>query len=156
MRRLWNIRLSDEIKVRWISISFMVNMKTRILFVDDHDLFRETLKKFINERQDMTISAEANNRQEACSLVRTSDFDLVLLDIGLQARNGLGIINEIKNKKPYLPVLICSLLPEEYFGPAAIRAGASGYVMKDRMPNDIINAIQQVAMGGIYFGNGKH
>jgi two-component system, NarL family, invasion response regulator UvrY len=134
----------------------LMDRKTRILMVDDHDLFRETLKKYINEMKDMTIAAEANNRQDACSLVHTSDFDLVLLDIGLQARNGLGIIHEIKNKKPYLPVLVCSLLPEEDFGPAVIRAGASGYVMKDKMPNDIINAIQQVAMGGIYFGKGMH
>jgi two-component system, NarL family, invasion response regulator UvrY len=124
--------------------------------VDDHDLFRQTLKKYINEMKDMTIAAEAKNRNDACSLVSTSDFDLVLLDIGLQARNGFGIIYVIKNKKPYLPVLICSLLPEEHFGLAAIRAGASGYIMKDKMPNDIINAIQQVAMGGIYFGNGMH
>jgi two-component system, NarL family, invasion response regulator UvrY len=153
MNKIWDIRLSDEIKD---SGGVMVNSKTRILMVDDHDLFRETLKKFINDRKDMTIIAEANNKQDACSLVHTSDFDLVLLDIALQARNGLGTIHEIKNKKPYLPVLICSLLPEKEFGPAAIRAGASGYIMKDKMPNDIINAIQQVAMGGIYFGNGMH
>jgi|WetSurSiteA1Bulk_404760.scaffolds.fasta_scaffold00470_12 two-component system, NarL family, invasion response regulator UvrY len=131
-------------------------VKTRILFVDDHDLFRNTLKKYINDLQDMTISAEANNRKDACYLAHSSDFDLVILDIGMQARNGLGTIHEIKNKKPYLPVLICSLLPEEVFGPAAIRAGASGYVMKDKMPNDIIDAIRQVAMGGIYFGNEMH
>ncbi|MEW6054859.1 MAG: response regulator transcription factor [Nitrospirota bacterium] len=130
-------------------------MKTRILLVDDHDIFREAIKGLINDKKDMTVTAEAKNGRDAYQLVCANEFDLVIFDIGLQARNGFGIIHQMKSRKPYLPVLICSLLPEEYFGPAAIRAGASGYVMKDRMPNDIVCAIRQVATGGIYFGNGN-
>jgi two-component system, NarL family, invasion response regulator UvrY len=149
---IWNISSSDEIQVRQID----VKMKKKILIVDDHDIFREALKNYINGMKDIIITAEATNPKDACHLASAADFDLVLLDIGFQARTGFSIIHDIKNKKPYLPVLICSLLPEEYFGPAAIRAGASGYIMKDTTPNEIANAIRQVIQGGVYFGNGRH
>ena len=155
MNRIWNISSSDEIQIRRIDIP-QVKMKKKILIVDDHDIFREALKNYINDMKDMTIAGEATNPKDACHLASAADFDLVLLDIGFQARTGFSIIYDIKNKKPYLPVLVCSLLPEKYFGPAAIRAGASGYIMKDTMPNEIASAIRQVVHGGVYFGNGTH
>jgi DNA-binding NarL/FixJ family response regulator len=104
--------------------------KIEILIVDDHPIVREGFKQVISETNDMTVADEASNGQEALSLVRKREYDLIMLDISMPGRSGLEILKELKNEYPKIPVLILSIYPEEQYAVRAFRAGASGYLTK--------------------------
>ncbi|MEW5805031.1 MAG: response regulator [bacterium] len=118
-------------------------MKTRILIGDDHDVFRITLKHFINDNKDMAVTAEAKTWDDTYSLAFNRNFDLILLDIDLLASNGFGVLHDLKRGKPHLPVIVYGLLPEKILGLPTILAGASGYIEKDYVPKHLINTVRQ-------------
>jgi two-component system invasion response regulator UvrY len=125
--------------------------KKRILIVDDNKVFREMLKRFISETPDMTVIAEAGDGDEALRIANRNDFDIVILDIAMPNRYGLDVLNDLKSMKPYLPVLILSMFPEEYYELSAMKNGADGYVRKDNMADHLIEAIQRILNNGKYF-----
>lgn len=124
--------------------------KIEILIVDDHPIVREGFKQVISETNDMTVADEASNGQEALSLVRKREYDLIMLDISMPGRSGLEILKELKNEYPKIPVLILSIYPEEQYAVRAFRAGASGYLTKASAPNELIFAIRKIVKGGRY------
>ncbi len=127
------------------------DLKTKILIVDDHKFFRDTLKLFISETSDMTVVAEASNGDEALDIASRNDFDLVVLDIAMPGRSGLDVLKELKSIKPYLSVLILSMFPVEHYELSVMKAGADGYVKKDNMTDELIKAMQQILHGEKYF-----
>lgn len=122
----------------------------RILIADDHPIVRQGLRQIITETSDMVVADEASNGWEALSKVRTSYYDVVLLDISMPGLYGLDIIRQLKNERPGLPVLILSIHPEEQYAVRAFRAGASGYLTKESAPDELLAAIQKVSIGGKY------
>lgn len=126
-------------------------MKTKILIVDDHDFFRESLKRFISDTLDMCVFTEAGSGDEALDIARSSDFDLVVLDIAMPGRSGLDVLKELKSTKPHLPVLILSMFPAEHYELSAMKTGAEGYVTKDKMIDELIGAMQRILHGKKYF-----
>jgi two-component system invasion response regulator UvrY len=127
------------------------NSKTKILIVDDNKVFREMLKFFISETPDMSVIAEASNGDEALEIAGKNDFDLVILDIDMPGKSGLDVLNELKIKKPQLPVLMLSMFPAEQYELSVLRAGADGYVTKNNMTDDLIEAMQRIMDGEKYF-----
>jgi len=127
------------------------NSKKRILIIDDNKAFREILKRFISETSNMNVTAEAGDGDEALHIASKNDFDIVTLDIAMPNRDGLDVLNELKSMKPYLPVLILSMFPEEYYELSVMNDGADGYVRKDNMADHLIEAIQRILNGGKYF-----
>ena len=117
--------------------------------VDDHPLIRKGLVQILTREPDLHVVGEAETAEEALTLVR-SGCDLLLLDIGLPDRNGLELLEEIKEIDPDLPVLILSIAAEDQYGVQALKAGASGYVRKDSTPDVILLAIRKVLAGGQY------
>jgi two-component system, NarL family, invasion response regulator UvrY len=99
---------------------------------------------------DMVVADEATDGQEALCKIRENDYDIVLLDISMPGRNGLDILAEIKNLRPKLPVLILSMHPEEQYAIRAFKAGASGYLTKGNPPQELIEALQKVALAKKY------
>jgi two-component system, NarL family, invasion response regulator UvrY len=123
---------------------------TRILIVDDHPVVRDGIKRILEEQKGETTFGEASTAQEALELVRTENWDAVVLDISLGGRSGLELIKELKQIRPKLPVLILSLHSEEQYARRAFRAGAAGYITKDNPRAELVAAVDKVIQGGRY------
>jgi DNA-binding NarL/FixJ family response regulator len=122
----------------------------RILVADDHAVVRQGVKQILADVQDMTVKDEAQNGSETLQKVTDQEFDVVLLDISMPGRSGLEVLEDIKARRPKLPVLILSMHPEEQYAVRALKAGASGYLTKASAPQELIGAIRKAAEGGKY------
>ncbi len=122
----------------------------KILIVEDHPIVRKGFSMLIDQEEDMVTAGEAGSYREAVSLVRTSDADLVLLDLSLKDGNGLELLKEFKSFKPDLPVLVVSLHDENTYAQRVLKAGARGYVMKSEATDNILKAIRTIIGGGVY------
>ena len=122
----------------------------RILIVDDHAVVRDGVKTIFDERQDEVVFGEASTAQQALDLIAAENWDIVLLDISLGARDGLEVLRELKHIRPKVPVLIFSMHSEEQYARRAFKAGAAGYVTKGSSRAELLQAIVKVAAGGRY------
>lgn len=122
----------------------------RILIIDDHEVVREGVKQIVRERGGEATFGEASTAAEALALVREQDWDIVVLDLSLDGRGGLELLKEMKDLRPRLPVLVLSMHAEEQYARRAFKAGAEGYVTKDRPRADLADAIGTVVSGGRY------
>ena len=119
-----------------------------ILLADDHALFREGLKQILAKHSDLRVADEAGNGDEVLRKVRKRSFDVVLLDISMPGQSGWDVLAELKCEQPDLPVLILSMYPENQYAIRMLKAGASGYISKESVPDELITAIRKVAGGG--------
>jgi DNA-binding NarL/FixJ family response regulator len=108
---------------------------------------------FIAQVPDMKIEGEAATAQEAMRLVRAQDWDIVLLDINMPDKSGVEVLKQIKREKPELPVLILSMHPESRYAVQILRSGASGYVQKEALAEELVNAIQTILRGHKYISH---
>jgi two-component system, NarL family, invasion response regulator UvrY len=122
----------------------------KILIADDHPIVRMGLKQVVAETANVRVVDEAGTGEEILSKVSANDYDVILLDIALPDTSGLDVLKRIKQMKPNIPVLMLSIHPEKYYAMQALRAGASGYVTKNRAAKELIEAINKVATGGRY------
>jgi two-component system, NarL family, invasion response regulator UvrY len=122
----------------------------KIFIADDHPVVRMGIKQILSEVKDMTVADEAGTGQETLKKVAKNDYDVILLDISMPGRNGLDILRELKNKKPKIPVLILSIYPEDQYAVRVLKLGAAGYLTKESVPEELINAIRKVAQGRKY------
>ncbi len=121
-----------------------------VLIADDHALIREGLKKILSGEPDMTLVGEANNVVELFAQLKRLAVNIVLLDISMPGESGLDALRELRQKYPHLPVLILSIHPEQRFAVRALKAGASGYIMKQGAVEELVQAIRKVVSGGKY------
>jgi DNA-binding NarL/FixJ family response regulator len=122
----------------------------RILIADDHVLFREGLKQILAKNHDLCVTDEVGNGKDALDKILSTDYDVVVLDISMPGQTGWDILSEAKRHKPDLPILILSMHPEDQYAIRMLKAGASGYVSKESVPDELITAIRKVAAGGRY------
>jgi DNA-binding NarL/FixJ family response regulator len=122
----------------------------RLLIADDHTIFREGLKHILEEHPDIVVADEAGNGQEVLDKVWKSEYDIVLLDIGMPGMPTLEVLKQIKNERPRLPVLVLSMYPEDQYAVRFIKAGASGYLTKESAPDELITAIRKITAGRKY------
>lgn len=122
----------------------------RVLIADDHALIREGLRKVFNRESDISVVGEAADSGAAMEFVRSHPVDVAILDINMPGRNGLEALAQIRRERPRLPVLILSMLPEERFAVRVLKAGAAGFVSKDSIAEQIVDAVRTVAGGGRY------
>lgn len=121
-----------------------------VLIADDHALIREGLKKILNGEPDMTLVGEADNVVELFAQLKRLAVSIVLLDISMPGESGLDALRELHQKYPHIPVLILSIHPEQRFAVRALKAGASGYIMKQSAVEELVQAIRKVVGGGKY------
>jgi DNA-binding NarL/FixJ family response regulator len=124
--------------------------KARILVVDDHAIVREGLALLIDQEPDLSVSAKAENADEALDAINTQQIDLAIVDISLEGRNGLQLTKQIKSEYPDLPVLILTMHDEALHAKHAFVAGARGYVTKHEAAETIVAAIRAVLAGKDY------
>jgi two-component system, NarL family, invasion response regulator UvrY len=123
---------------------------TRILIADDHAIVRKGLVQILNDVPETIIIDEAENGVEALNMALNNTYDLVLLDIAMPGKRGLEVLQELRNHKPELPVMMLSMHPEEQYAVQSLRAGASGYLTKESAPDELAVAIKKVLSGGKY------
>ena len=122
----------------------------RMLLVDDHAIVREGLKRVLCPNDSTWALTEAETGFQALELLRTSEFDLALVDISLPGMNGLDLIRRIKTEFSAVRVLVLSMHAEEQYALRAFKAGADGYVTKDMAAMELVGAVRKVAAGGAY------
>jgi DNA-binding NarL/FixJ family response regulator len=122
----------------------------RVLIADDHAIVRQGLRQILSDTPDLTVAGEAENGVQAVQLVRSGEWDVVLMDVSMPDRNGIDALKIIKKEFPRLPVLILSMYPEEQYAIRALKAGAAGYLTKQSAPELLVTAIRQVASGKKY------
>src|SRR5262245_3112180 len=122
----------------------------RILLVEDHPVARQGLEELINEEKDLTVCGEAESLPQALDQIAKREPALVVLDITLKGSNGLEVLKHIKAGYPNLKLLMLSMHDEGLYALRAIRAGASGYIMKQEATDCILGAIRKVLAGEIY------
>jgi DNA-binding NarL/FixJ family response regulator len=122
-------------------------VKRKVLLVDDHPLVREGLGRLINDQPDLFVAGEADGPMAAMELIKKSMPDLVALDLSLAGGDGLDLCKQLHEMHPNLPVLIISMHDESLYAERALRAGASGYVMKQAPQEQVMQAIRRVLSG---------
>jgi two-component system, NarL family, invasion response regulator UvrY len=122
----------------------------KILICDDHQIVREGLKKIVEQLQEVKHVGEARDGEELLGFLKNVIFDIVLLDISLPGKNGLEVLQMVKQKWPKVNVLMLSMHPEEQYALRALKLGASGYLTKNSAPDELLIAIKKVAKGGRY------
>ena len=122
----------------------------RVLAADDHAVVREGLKQVVAETPDIVIAGEAGNAQEVLDEVEQGGYDVVLMDIAMPGRSGLDVLRQLRTEHHDLAVLILTIFPETQYAVRALRAGAAGYLTKESLPEELIDAIRTVAKGRKY------
>jgi len=122
----------------------------KILIVDDHAIVRAGIRQLLQEATMSVELGEATNGIEAMCMVRSHEWDLVLLDIKLPDRSGVELLKLIKSEKPKLPVLMLSSYPESQYAVRLIHGGAAGYLSKDADDDEILKAIETTTKGKKY------
>ena len=125
-------------------------MTTRILLVDDHPVVRQGIKQVLAGAFDPALVGEAASAEQGLTEVRGTDWDVMVLDIGLPGMSGLDLLRNLRRECPDLPVLVLSMHPPDQFARRAINAGASGYLTKDTVPTELVRAVGEVIAGRRY------
>jgi DNA-binding NarL/FixJ family response regulator len=130
----------------------MTDSATRhtILIIDDHPLYREGLKRFIEAQPNLTCCGEADSCQSAFEVVRRSAPELVVLDLRLRREDGTELMRNLLVENPSLRFLVLSQGDETVHAEQALRAGAAGYIMKEEATEELLTAINQVLSGEMY------
>lgn len=122
----------------------------RVLLADDHDLFRAGLRVLLQDLGGFEVVAEAGDGRDALRLVGEHRPDVVLMDLMMPGLNGLEATARVAREFPGVRVLVLSMNAAEEFVLPAVRAGASGYVLKNARPAELEQAIRAVARGDTY------
>ncbi|MFO1182273.1 response regulator [Ottowia sp.] len=123
----------------------------RVGIVDDHAIVRVGLRNFLAEQVDVRVVGEAANGREAIDLARTTEMDVMLMDLSMPGQGGIDALAMIRAKAPDVGILVLSIYPEEHYAMNLIRQGARGYLNKECDPLEIVDAIRTIALGKRYF-----
>ena len=125
----------------------MADRVVRVLLVDDEDIVRMGLRMVLGADPSIEVVGEAADGQQAVSAVGTSRPDLVLMDIRMPRQDGLTALREIRGQHPGLPVVMLTTFDTDEMVLTALRAGASGFLLKSTHPAQLIEAVHAAAAG---------
>lgn len=123
---------------------------TKIIIVDDHQLFREGVKRILDFEDTFEVVAEGDDGTDVLSLYANNVPDVVLMDINMPNRNGVEATAELIAKYPDAKVIMLSIHDDESYVTHALKSGALGYMLKEMDADQIVEAIKIVANGGSY------
>ena len=122
----------------------------RIVLADDHGIVRQGLKLLIDSQPEMTVVGEAADGEEVINQAQALNPDLVVMDVSMPGMSGLIATRMLKQLQPDVAIIILTRHDEDTYLEELLRAGASGYVLKQSPPPELLQAIRAVAAGGIY------
>jgi DNA-binding NarL/FixJ family response regulator len=125
--------------------------KSRTVVVEDHPVLCDGLKQLINSQADLACVGVADNTSDAKRLVEQCKPDFMVLDLRLKGGDALDLIKTLRVEHPELKVLVLSQYDELIFAERALRAGASGYIMKENATDEVLRAVRKVLAGELYF-----
>jgi DNA-binding NarL/FixJ family response regulator len=125
----------------------------KILVADDHGIVRAGIKLLLERQADLDVVAEAADGVEAVSCALASRPDMCILDVGMPRMTGLQAAREIRAQMPDVRVLILSMHDDEHYLFEALKAGASGYVLKREADQDLVGAVRAVGRGEAFLTN---
>jgi DNA-binding NarL/FixJ family response regulator len=127
---------------------------TRILLADDHALVRRGVRLILDDSPGLCVVAEASDGAEAVTLARAEDVDLAILDVAMPRLTGLQAAREIARRDPHPRMLMLSMYDNEQYFFEALKAGASGYVLKSVADQDLVEACHAAARGESFLYTG--
>ncbi|ALC86363.1 MULTISPECIES: response regulator transcription factor [Bacillaceae] len=123
---------------------------TKIIIIDDHQLFREGVKRILDFEDSFDVIAEGDDGSDVLRLYEQHIPDVVLMDINMPTKNGVDATAELLEKYPEAKVIMLSIHDDESYVTHALKTGALGYMLKEMDANAIVSAIKVVAQGGSY------
>jgi DNA-binding NarL/FixJ family response regulator len=127
-----------------------IPLVTRILIADDFPIVRSGLRRVLDAKNDLEVVAEAQDGAEAVEMALANDVHLVILDVAMPRMTGIQAAAELHKRKPELRILILSMHDSEQFLFEALKAGASGYVLKSSADTDIVAACRAAMRGEMF------
>ncbi len=125
----------------------------RVLIADDHKIVRDGLKRILSAHEEVDVTGEAADGDQALALVRAHEYDLAMVDMSMPGLSGIDLIKRLKLEKPKLRILVLSMHGERQYAARALKAGASGYLNKDSAAELLVGAIRKIAAGGVHIGD---
>jgi DNA-binding NarL/FixJ family response regulator len=132
----------------------MSETKKRVFLVDDHPVLRKGLVRLIDSKPGFSVCGEASTAVDAMVAIRDLKPHLVVVDIGLPGASGIELTKTIRSEFPNVPVLILSMHEEALYATRALRAGATGYIVKQDAIDSIATALQDTLNGKRYLSSG--
>ncbi len=125
-------------------------MSIRIIIADDHTIVRHGLTKLLQQERDVEVVAQAQNGHATLELARELSPDVIVMDVGMPDLNGIDATQQILHENPSIKVLALSMHSGKKFVVAMLKAGASGYLLKDCALEELTTALQTIISGRIY------
>ncbi|MEQ9423121.1 MAG: response regulator transcription factor [Cyclobacteriaceae bacterium] len=125
----------------------------KVIIADDHQLFREGLISLLSKSGSLEIVAEAESGDQLLDLLKTTTAHVVLIDISMPGTNGLEVIRQARELYPDLKFIVLTMHAEGQYVVKAVKSGAFGYLVKNADENELLAAINEVAIGKKYFNS---
>lgn len=126
---------------------------TKILIADDHPMFREGVRRILENEDSYKVVAEARDGQEAIKLIEQNPVDLVIMDINMPGLDGVEATRLLVKEQPSLKILALTMHREDRYIMKMLKAGALGYILKDDGKDKLLEAVETVLTGNSYFGH---
>ena len=117
---------------------------TNLLIVDDHEIIRSGIKRLVENNPKLNIVADLSSGEEAYQFLQKNKVDLIIMDISMPGKGGIESTNQIKKRFPSIKILMLSMHDNSMIIDKAMKAGASGYILKNDLSDDLLDAIQKV------------
>src|SRR5918994_7638607 len=125
--------------------------RVRILLADDHTVVRQGLRKVLEDRPEWEVVAEAGDGREAVRLAEQHRPDVAIVDVAMPLLNGIEATRQITKRVPNTRVLVLSMHADEAYVTQILRAGATGYLLKESADVDLFKAVEEAAKGRSFF-----
>ncbi|OIR19813.1 oxygen regulatory protein NreC [mine drainage metagenome] len=135
---------------------FNSERKARVMVVDDHAIIRQGMSMLINREPDLHACCEAADIEQAVDANHACAHDIAIVDMSLSNASGLELVRRFQFLFPQLPILILSMHDEAIYAEPALKAGASGYLMKQMATDVLLHAIRKVLQGELYLSDQMH
>ena len=119
-----------------------------VIIVEDEPEFRRRFVQIVENEPSMKLVGVAANKREAQVIVDKENFDVMLIDLGLPDGSGIELIRQVSQKKPDVDIMVVTVFGDEQHVVSSIEAGATGYILKDSAPADVISCIRLLRAGG--------
>ncbi len=119
-----------------------------VIIVEDEPEFRRRFAQIVENEPSMRLVGVAANKREAQALIERENFDVMMIDLGLPDGSGIDLIRSVSQKKPDVDIMVVTVFGDEQHVVSSIEAGATGYILKDSTPADVISCIRLLRAGG--------
>ena len=117
---------------------------TDLLIVDDHEIVRAGIKRLVENTPNLNIVADLGYGEEAYQFLQKNTVDLIIMDVSMPGKGGIETTNQIKKRHPKIKIIMLSMHDNAMIIEKAMKAGADGYILKNDLSDDLLNAIEKV------------